>query len=300
MTVKQHVFISKTIWVIIGIILLINFGSEFEIKFIKNGYHIFNKIFQSYPFDIFDIFMFLISIIYFIVPIFLQIKALWCILFTPNVNNFNIISPSHNFHPFYFWYGRWGANYNLISSSIRSDTFLILVCIPTIFTLGIIFDKDFASHFLIRGSILFAFTLLISFYILTITSYRKNYKYFPTFILKKADRIIIETEYINFQKENSEFPLPHLKEGQEFACKLMEMPRNEKEKNTVFIFNPNHPEKNYLVTKIEDSGLCDLIRNENNLKASLHKIEDNAVLQIKLWIENKHEISEFDYEKRLV
>jgi hypothetical protein len=291
MNVKQHVLISKTIWVIFGIILITIFGSEIEFKFVKRGYHLFYEYFHPYRFDIIDILVVPVVIIGFVGPIFLQILALGSILLTPHLNKFNIIKPSYNFHPFYFWYGSWGASYKIIQPSIRSDTFFILVYLPIVFTLGIIFNNEFASIFQINGSIYFTLTIIISIYIITIT-YRK-FKYFPTFILKKAEQIIIETEYINYKKDKSEFPLPFLKEGQEFACKIIEMPRNDEENNTLYIINIDHPENNYLVTKIYDEGLCKLIHEGYILKASLYKIKDNANLQIKLWSE-KNNISKLE------
>jgi hypothetical protein len=198
MNVKQHVLISKTIWVIFGIILVINFGNEIQLKLIKKLYLNLNEYISSFQW--YDIILIPLNLVVLGGALFLQILAFWTFLFpisTPKISK--NINPEFTFHPFYFEHGRWGVDNNSIQPGIRTITFGVLYN-AVLFYLVSIIEKSVIWDY--EGSLLFISTMIISIYMVLVKRKIKKNNSESAILFFPVDGFIIKTDYISFNNES--------------------------------------------------------------------------------------------------
>jgi hypothetical protein len=181
-----------------------------------------------------------------------------------------------NFHPFFKDENQDDLLFKYILISIGS--FILWFIFPLILDY---FSKDDLGY---NPSTLFA--VYAHFGILYAVSARNNtLDKLPVKLMKtnKITLILPYEDYINKKIIDDE---PHLKLNQSFEFKIKNLPRNESEKNTIEIRNNNTPINSALITKIEDWGLANAIRNGNAIKSRLVSIGEFAKLEIELSLEN--------------
>ncbi len=98
----------------------------------------------------------------------------------------------------------------------------------------------------------------------------------------------INVTYTDYKQGKIEDDEPHLKIGQSLTVSLKEVPRNKKEKRSVYVLNPSTPNKPALVTAIQNRYLANKVRTgQYILKVKLLEILDNARLKLELSAERK-------------
>ena len=219
------------------------------------------------------------------IPLFMFYRLIY-----PKKMRTKIIHPKTGYHPFYFDNYFKDEKRNQISDEIMGLIIFLIMNMIVLIT-ELIKDKNYKE---VTSNILFLciYWLNIIYFGWNLLSGRSlsisNAHIYSPFTADNS--LIIEVKYFAYLKNRNEGAMPYLQLGQRLECKTKNIPRTKKEENTVFIYNNNHPEKDYLITKIEDEGLCEIINKGIALHAELCSIEKYSKLHIKLWFEDENKI----------
>ena len=207
----------------------------------------------------------LIGLVIYILFIIWKIFILYLILNLPKIkykySNFEI-----SFHPFF-----------------KPFPYVWLLSILSIFLI-IYFSDDINK--IPSGRMIVFHSFIVGLFTVAIISVREGeINKLPVKLMQiKKIRMIVEyQDYINHKISDDE---PHLILNQFFETRFKEVYRDNNEKNSLEIRNPNTPENSALVTILEDEELSKLIRNGKQLKIKLIDILEFGKLEIDLWIED--------------
>jgi hypothetical protein len=186
-----------------------------------------------------------------------------------------------NFHPFFKDENQDNLLYDYIFASIIS--FIFFYIFPYIYYY---FSKDTDGYFSKDTDGLGAFFAILSHLGILIAAITRNETLdkLPVKLMEtnKICLILPYEDYINKQISDDE---PHLSLNQSFEFKVKELPRDETEKNTIEIRNNNTPNNSALISRIEDCGLANVIRNGDIIKSRLVSVGEFAKLEIELSID---------------
>ena len=179
---------------------------------------------------------------------------------------FKIIRPKISYHPFYLNYGinpKYSIDIdNFQTTYLTAIFFIVLILISSNWNLD---------------EMLFVTIIYWGFFWRYIENKRNK-----DFTLLDRLPITIEVKYYSYLKELNVSNSPFLEIGQTFDCSINKIPRNRKEANTVFIYNNNHPNKIFIIAKIESKELSQLVKDGLPLKATIIDIKPYAKLHIKI------------------
>lgn len=262
MTLKNHVVISKSIhvlWISLLIYYLFSRASQEEIIFqISNKKTILE---QS-----------IIGILLIGLPIYFLYKSFFP---TPKFK-YKLIQPEINYHPFYLDYIISRKNYKFDLDDFQGYY---------------LFAGLIAINFSIQsadGPDLYLFIFVFGICWRIIEYRRKSVDWSLMYTLIYNTPITLEAKYYSYLKDRSKTTFPFLEIGQVFDCEINKIPRNRREARTIFIYNNNHPNKNYLIAKIEISELARLIRDGKKLTAKIIDIKPYAKLHIQISVSSPY------------
>jgi hypothetical protein len=257
MTLKTHILISKSIHLLWISLLTYHFFSPYLHDVI---------VFQLSSVNQISIAQLWWPIFYLGIDIGIPLYFLYKSIFPFKKFKFKIIYPKISYHPFYLNYGI-NPEY-----SIDIDNFegIYLAAIFNIIVILIGYNENWDKT-------LFVIILTWGFFWRYIEEQRNK-----DFTLLDRLPITIEVKYYSYLKELNEVNSPFLEIGQVFDCSINKIPRNKKEANTVFIYNNNHPNKNFLIAKIENIELSQWVKEGITLKAEIIDIKSYAKLHIKM------------------